>query len=158
MLTISFQNQLLQNLQLLPKQKNKEEVTLAKIIDPIIELSGFDSMNIMSVEEEYDASIGGLHPIEIDKCLKKDGKPIAFMQSKQIGSSYRFKSDYERTFKAALLQQIPWVIFTDGESWEFHKLNGIQYERITAITLRYDQSQYLVIVTILKNIKGDTWT
>lgn len=158
MITLSFQNQLLNNLEFLPLQNTKEEVTLSKIIYPIIELSGFELINIQSVEEEFDAQTGdSIHLIEIDICLKQNGVPIAFIQCKQAGSRYRFKGDYTKTFKAAKFKQIPWVIFTDGEVWEFYKLGSLDYENNQSINLRYDQSRYQEIVNILQNINKVTY-
>lgn len=158
MKTTSFQNQLLSNLQILPLQNIKEEVTLSKIIDPIIELAGFETKNIDSVEEEFDSRTGdSIYPIEIDRCLKDNGDPVVFIQCKQLGSKHRLKNDHNKTFKAAKLKHIPWVVFTDGEVWEFYKLGDLDYENNKTITLRYDQSQFQEIVNALQNIKKEIY-
>lgn len=154
----SFKNQLLNNLQVLPFRNTKEEVTISKIIDPIIELAGFPTIDIESVEEEFDSQTGdSMYPVEIDRCLKNNGHLVAFIQCKQIGSSHRLNSDHKKTFKAAKLRFIPWVIFTDGEIWEFHKLGSLDFEKKHSINLRYDQSKYLEVVDILQNIKKITY-
>lgn len=149
---------LLDNLKKLPLRNIKEEVTLSKIIDPILELAGFETIDLQSVEEELDAQTGdSAHPIEIDRCLKNSGKPIAFVQCKQTGSKCRLKNDHGKTFKAAKLGQTPWVIFTDGEYWEFYKHGRLEYELNKSIDLLYDQAKYQEVVDILQNIKkGDT--
>lgn len=150
----SHKSFLLKNLQILPFKTNKEEVTRRKIIDPIVELAGFRDIDIESVEEEFDAQTNNsIYPIEIDLCLKKDGRLLVFIQCKQLGSKHRIKDDYKKTFEAGQLKRIPWVIFTDGEYWEFYELVGLEYKGYKQINLRYDQSKYQEIVTILQNIR-----
>lgn len=157
MITTFLSNQLLSNLQILPLQGIKEEVTLSKIIDPIIELAGFETINIQSVEEEFNAQTGdSMHLIEIDRCLKNNGGLVAFIQCKQVGSKHRLKDDRKKTFEAAELKNIPWVIFTDGEYWEFYNLASVEYKSNKSIDLRYDQSKYQEVVNILQNIQKET--
>lgn len=152
-----FQNHLLSNLQILSLRNIKEEVTLSKIIDPIIELAGFETLNIDSVEEEFNAFTGSsIFPIEIDRCLKNNGVPLVFIQCKQLGSKHRIKDDCKKTFEAARLINIPWVIFTDGEYWEVYNLASLEYKSNKSINLRYDQSKYQEIVNILQNIQKET--
>lgn len=158
MQTYLIKSYLVNNLRILPLKRNKEEVTLSKVIDPIIELGGFRTIDPKIVEEEFDALTGdSIYPIEIDRCLKNNGEPLVFIQCKQLGSKHRFKDDYNKTFKAAKLRCIPWVIFTDGEIWEFYKLGSLDFEKNQSINLRYDQSQYLEVVDILQNIKKVTY-
>lgn len=158
MLTNSFKTHLLNNLRTLPLRNNKEEVTLSKVIDPIIELAGFKTIDIESVEEEFDSQTGdSIYPIEIDRCLKDNGDPMVFIQCKQLGSKHLLKNDHNKTFKAARLKHIPWVVFTDGEIWEFYKLGDLDYENNKIITLRYDQSRYQEIVNMLQNVKKEIY-
>lgn len=154
----SLKSHLLNNLRTLPLRNNKEEVTLSKVIDPVIELAGFNTIDIESVEEEFDSQTGdSIYPIEIDRCLKDNGDPVVFIQCKQLGSKHRLKNDHKKTFKAAKLGHIPWVIFTDGEVWEFYKLGNLDYENNQSINIRYDQSRCQEIVNILQNIKKVTY-
>lgn len=159
MITRGYKKHLILNLRRLPLlEKTKEEVTLAKIVDPILELAGFETINLQSVEEELDAQTGdSCHPIEIDRCLKNNGKPMAFVQCKQIGSRHRLRNDHEKTFKAAKIGQIRWVVFTDGEYWDFHKLGKLNYKLNDSISLRYDQVGYQKVVNILRNLRKETY-
>lgn len=103
----------------------KEEPTKRKLIDPILKKAGLDHLEISSVEEEYEAQ-AATGKIEIDRCLKFQGKPYIFLQAKPIGQTNLFKKDYTKTYEAALNEKVPLVVFTDGNRWEFYKVSTAQ--------------------------------
>lgn len=149
---------LLLNLHTLPLKNIKEEVTKVKIIYPMLQLSGFNIMDLLNVEEEFDTLTGdSSHPIEMDICLKNNGVPIAFLQCKQTGLKSRLRNDHLKTFKAASLNQIPYVIFTDGEYWEFYKYDGLKYSSTRQLNLRFDQTKYKEVVDILGYIRKEKY-
>lgn len=135
----------------------KETPTLAKIIDPLTRMAGFDTEDMDSVQEAYDVRASKFS-VEIDRCLKKDGKPIMFLQAKPIGRNYLFKVDYEKTFKAAQKAGIDICIFTDGMVWEFYSFNkSLDIEtprRFKEINILNNSSGYEELIQILKDLRG----
>lgn len=97
----------------------KETPTLAKLVDPLLRKAGFDTENMESVHEEYEVQTEK-SAVEIDRCLKKSGKPIIFLQAKPVGRRDLFRVDYDKTFRAASSASIIFCVFTDGIYWEFY--------------------------------------
>ena len=151
-------SRILANLKSLPIQGVNEAVTLAKLIDPILREAGFDTEDIKSVEEEFSVEIDS-ETVIIDRCLKRRGKTLVFLQAKQVGRKNLFKNDVSKTRRVASKYQVPFIIFTDGVFWELNKMIGLQplidYEKYMQINLSYYPSKYQEIITALKSLSKD---
>ena len=139
----------------------KEAPTLAKLIDPIIREVGLDTEDIESVHEEYEVKTE-VAAVEIDRCLKKAGKPIIFLQAKPIGRRDLFKVDYIKTFRAASCENVFFCVFTDGVSWEFYILDPTSKvqtpQLLKRVEILYDPLKRVEVVQIFKKlIKGDRY-
>lgn len=134
----------------------KEAPTLAKLIDPLLRKAGFDTEDINSVHEEYEIQTEKA-AIEIDRCLKKSGKPVILLQAKPIGRRDLFKVDYDKTFSAALQSSISFCVFTDGICWEFYTLDhqvlqSRNPELVKRVEILYEPLKVEEIVCTLKQI------
>lgn len=98
----------------------KETSTYTKAIAPLLQDLGFSDYSLDSIEEDYEVAID-TQRVWIDRCLKKEGVPIAFLQVKRLGYSSFFDSDFEKTMQAAKKASIPLVIFSSGDVWEIYK-------------------------------------
>lgn len=140
----------------------KETPTLAKIIDPIARKAGFDTEDSTSIQEAYDVKTSD-YTVEIDRCLKKDNKPIIFLQAKQIGRKDLFKVDYIKTFNAAKKAGVDICIFADGMIWEFYSFNMSLYPETPRLFKKIDildnPSGYEELIQILGDLRrgGDKY-
>lgn len=113
-----------QNLSTFYIQGLREAPTIAKLIEPILREVGLNTEDINSIEEEFIVNTN-LGAVAVDRCLKSKGRPWIFLQAKPIGKAYLFKVDYKKTFDAAFKQGVPYVIFTDGNWWEFYEQDNL---------------------------------
>lgn len=145
----------LDNIQTYYLQGLKEAPTLAKFVDPILREAGFNTEDIESVDEEYEVKIE-VTAVEIDRCLKRAGKPAIFLQAKPIGRRDLFKVDYDKTFKAASCANVSYCVFTDGISWEFYIIKQFLGSKtpqlLKKVEILYDLSKHDEIVQTFKNL------
>ncbi|MDO8570663.1 MAG: hypothetical protein Q7R97_03715 [Candidatus Daviesbacteria bacterium] len=138
-------------------QRIKETPTLAKIIDPITRKAGFDTEELTSVQEAYDVNTGE-YSVELDRCLKRDNKPIIFLQAKPIGRQDLFKVDYSKTFKAAKKAGVDICLFTDGRIWKFYSFNMSLYSETPRLFKTIDVLNnlpgYEELIQILADLRG----
>jgi len=134
----------------------KEAPTLAKLIDPVLREAGFNTEDIESVQEEYEIKTE-LAAVEIDRCLKKAGKPVIFLQAKPVGRKDLFKVDYKKTFSAAKVAEVTFCIFTDGIYWEFYAINqsleASNPQFLKRIEILYDLSRQDEVALTLRNLR-----
>lgn len=132
----------------------KETSTLIKLIDPLLNEVGFNTRDIDSVHEEYEVKTKA-SAVKIDRCLKKKGKPIIFLQAKSIGRRDLFKDDYEKTFRAASWAHVSFCVFTDGISWEFYIIKSIRSKTpqlLKRVEILYEPAKRDEITQTLKSL------
>lgn len=128
----------------------REAATIYKTVDPLLGNAGFNVNDMESVEEEYNVRTSfGI--VEIDKCLKSNGKALAFLQAKPLGKSHLFKIDYQKTFEAASRYGVPYAIFTSGDCWEFYKQTILRLR----VNLLYKPQKSLEVITFLKEMLAE---
>lgn len=98
----------------------KETSTYTKAVAPFLQEVGFSDSSLESVEEDYEVRLDEQR-VWIDRCLKREGVPIAFVQIKRLGCSSFFASDFKKTMQAAVRAAVPLVIFTSGDVWEIYR-------------------------------------
>ncbi len=145
----------MQNLSTFYIQGLREAPTIAKLIEPLLRESGLNKEDMNSIEEEFIVYTK-LGAVAIDRCLKKNGKPWIFLQAKPVGKAFLFKVDYKKTFEAASKQEVPYVVFTDGNSWEFYSVlrSGLEFHSniIWQIELVRNPQKFSEIVQFLQNL------
>jgi len=102
----------------------KETSTYTKAVAPFLMELGFTDSNLDSIEEDYEVIIDAQR-VWIDRCLKREGIPIAFLQIKRLGYSSSLDGDFGKTIQAAKKAAIPMVIFTSGDVWEIYKVGKL---------------------------------
>ncbi len=98
----------------------KEVSTYTKTVAPFLHEMGFSDADLDSIEEEYEVVVD-TQRVWIDRCLKKAGIPIAFLQTKRLRDSCSFRKDKKKTMRAAKKAKVSMVIFTSGDVWEMHR-------------------------------------
>lgn len=98
----------------------KETPTYTKVIAPFLQEVGFSDSSLESIEEDYEVIIN-TQRVWIDRCLKIEGSPVAFLQIKRLGCPSLLDSDFKKTMQAARKAAIPTVILTSGDVWEIYK-------------------------------------
>jgi len=149
----------LQNLSTFYIQGLREAPTITKLIVPLLREAGINNDDINSTEEEFNVQTS-FGAVAIDICIKIKGRPWIFLQAKPIGKAYLFRVDYKKTFEAAFKQRIPYVIFTDGNSWEFYKKtlqSGLdpQYNLLWRIDLVHKPQKTLEITHFLQGLLAE---
>ena len=134
----------LQNLSTFYVQGLREAPTIAKLIEPILREAGSNTDDINSIEEEY-VVYTSFGTVAIDRCLKKEGRPWVFLQAKPIGKACLFKVDYKKTFEAAFKQGVPYIIFTDGNWWEFYEHGNLLW-RIDLLHKPHKSSELIIFL------------
>ena len=61
-----------------------EEMTKQSLINPFIQVFGFEIFNPLEVRLEYTADFGNKKGEKLDYALFKDGKPIIFIEAKSV--------------------------------------------------------------------------
>lgn len=128
MSTADLHSQLLENLKKhaervgeVDETRTGEAETKNFLIEPFLELLGYDCRNQRDVSLEYTADVAGHKGEKVDYVLNRGGKPVILVEAKARGTPFS-----ERTIKqvARYFPHVPSAqiaIFTDGINWLLFK-------------------------------------
>lgn len=95
-----------------------EENTKRKIIEPLIELLGWDILS-SDVELEYSVQMGS-GTKKVDYALKREGTPVVFVEAK--GCDTPFDQSHENQLKSYMRQVgVDWGLLTNGRDFEIFR-------------------------------------
>ena len=92
--------------------------TRMSLIDPLLNVLGWDTSDPSLVMPEYD-----LRRKSADYALLADvGKPICIIEAKKLGES--LSAHQEQMVNYALMDGVPYAGLTDGDHWELYKFES----------------------------------
>jgi len=95
-----------------------EENTKRKIIEPLIELLGWDILS-SDVELEYSVQMGS-GTKKVDYALKREGTPVVFVEAK--GCDTPLDQSHENQLKSYMRQVgVDWGLLTNGRNFEIFR-------------------------------------
>ncbi|MDL0132285.1 type I restriction enzyme HsdR N-terminal domain-containing protein [Halobacterium salinarum] len=95
-----------------------EENTKRKIIEPLIELLGWDILS-SDVELEYSVQMGS-GTKKVDYALKREGTPVVFVEAK--GCDTPLDQSHENQLKSYMRQVgVDWGLLTNGRKFEIFR-------------------------------------
>jgi len=95
-----------------------EENTKRKIIEPLVELLGWDILS-SDVELEYSVQMGS-GTKKVDYALKREGTPVVFVEAK--GCDTPLGQSHERQLKSYMRQVgVDWGLLTNGWNFEIFR-------------------------------------
>ena len=92
---------------------NSEENTKKKIIEPLLELLGWDTRS-NEVELEYPIKIGR-NPAYVDYALMLEDKPVVLVEAKALAAMLSY-DDAEQIISYGRVEGVQWVVLTNGKS------------------------------------------
>ncbi|WP_375088851.1 type I restriction endonuclease [Peribacillus sp. RS7] len=113
------------SLQLIERKSHiiNEESTKQSLIIPFIQKLGYDVFNPLEVEPEYVSDFGSKKGEKVDYAIKKDRKPIIFIEAKSVNEKlHKHSAQIFRYFNAS--PQVRFSILTNGTDYKlFTDLN-----------------------------------
>ncbi|MBD7966273.1 type I restriction endonuclease [Fictibacillus norfolkensis] len=107
------------SLQLIERKSHiiNEESTKQALIIPFIQKLGFDVFNPLEVEPEYVSDFGIKKGEKVDYAIKKDRKPIIFVEAKSVNEKlHKHSSQIYRYFNAT--PEVRFSILTNGTEYK----------------------------------------
>ncbi|KZE66173.1 DNA polymerase III subunit epsilon [Fictibacillus phosphorivorans] len=107
------------SLQLIERKSHiiNEESTKQALIIPFIQTLGYDVFNPLEVEPEYVSDFGIKKGEKVDYAIKKDRKPIIFVEAKSVNEKlHKHSSQIYRYFNAT--PEVRFSILTNGTEYK----------------------------------------
>ena len=98
-----------------------EQDTKAVLIDPVLQVLGWDIHELDDVRREYRYGTQG-NPV--DYALFIGGKPTMFLEAKSLGASLRDQKWRSQVVNYANTAGVEWCVLTDGNLWHIYKSNA----------------------------------
>jgi hypothetical protein len=117
--------------------KMSESSTVSAIIEPLLEILGWDVRDPGEVEKDYSVRIGEKTDY-VDIALKIGNRPVVFVEAKSIDSVLH---DYlaEQPVKYANAEAVSWCVLTNGREWRvynaFWKIKGIEQKMLFKLSM-----------------------
>ena len=106
------------------ESRTGEAETKNFLIEPFLEILGYDCRNQRDVWLEYTADVAGLKGEKVDYVLIRDDNPVILVEAKARGTAFSERNikQVARYFPHVISAQI--AIFTDGINWLWFKGQG----------------------------------
>jgi len=135
-----------------------EANTISQLIEPLLEILGWNTRNLDEVEKEYPIP-GGKGDEFVDIALKIDDMPKVFIEAKALATDLK---DYlvQQLLNYALLGNVNWCIVTNGRELRvynaFWKVVGIEQRLFLRLTIneykeKFNKLQLLSKESIINN-------
>jgi len=135
-----------------------EANTISQLIEPLLEILGWDTRNLDEVEKEYPV-LGGKGAEFVDIALKINNTPKVFIEAKSLATDLK---DHlvQQLLNYALLGNVNWCILTNGRELRvynaFWKVIGIEQRLFLRLTIneykeKFEKLQSLSKESILNN-------
>lgn len=108
--------------------KMSESNTISTLIDPLLEVLGWDIRDLDEVHREYPVRVGRKTEY-VDIALKIQNKPVVFVEAKSVGTDLHAHLS-EQPIKYANMEGVNWCILTNGKELRlynaFWKIRGVE--------------------------------
>jgi hypothetical protein len=120
-----YVNYAIAQIQKYPEMSEKD--TISTLIEPLLEILGWDVRNLDEVQREYSIPKGEKTE-HADIALKVNNKPVIFIEAKSVNTDLR-DSLAEQPIGYANMGGVNWCILTNGKEWRlynaFWRVKGI---------------------------------
>ena len=109
-------------------RKMSESNTLSTLIEPLLEVLGWNIRDPDEVQREYPVRVGRKTEY-VDIALKIQNKPVIFVEAKSVDTDIR---DHlaEQPIKYANMEGVNWCVLTNGKEWRlynaFWRIRGVE--------------------------------
>ena len=117
-----------------------EAKTETYLVEPFLEILGYDSRNPREVIKRYTADVASRKGEKVDYALMRDGEPIVLVEAKGLGNRLG-RGEIEQLQRYFPFTQARLAVLTDGVQWNWYKgmsARNRSHEMASSHFLTYD--------------------